>query len=353
MSSWASWLVAGLMLASLPASSSYQLNSYGFGSGGTADSSSATYHANGLAGEVSGKGSSAHYKVRAGENFEKEANVPTIQAFNDDNWYNKLRIVIGTENNPSNTLYAVAISADGFATTQYVKSDFTVGSTQTFSDYLSYAAWGGSSGIIVRGLTPNTIYSVKAKAFRGKFTDSPYGPVADTSLSATATPELSFDIDISSTDTSTSPPYVVSFGTIPVSTVTNAPVKVWVSLDTNAESGGMVYISGLNGGLKSADASYQINALTGNLATAAEGFGIKGASATQTSGGPLTIDAPYNGSGSNVGLEDTTIREVFNSSGVPIVGGRGSFLLSAKTKPLTPSSPDYTEQLTAIASASF
>jgi len=193
-------------------------------------------------------------------------------------------VTVGPENNPSDALFAVAISTDGFTTTQYVHSDLTVGSSLSFSDYQTYAAWGGSSGVIVRGLTKSTVYSVKAKAYRGKFTESGYGPVASAS---TVDPQLSFDIDVAATNISTSPPYVVDFGTIPVSTVTNSSMRVWISLDTNAESGGMVYVSGQNAGLRSADATYTIAAQTGDLASLAEGFGLQGASIAQTSGGPV------------------------------------------------------------------
>lgn len=348
---WIAWVMTGWLLASLPTSTNFELNSYGFGNGGTANSSSTNYHVNGLTGEVSGSASSTNYKVGAGENYVKQANVPTIALSNDTgSWYNKLRVTIGPQNNPSDALFAVAISTDGFTTTQYVHSDLTVGSTLSFSDYQTYAAWGGSSGVIVRGLASSTVYTVKAKAFRGKFTESAYGPVASAS---TVNPQLSFDIDVAATDISTSPPYVVNFGTIPVSTVTNSGVRVWISLDTNAESGGMVYVSGQNAGLRSADAAYTIAAQTGDLSTLAEGFGVQGKSIAQTSGGPLALDSLYNVSGTNVGVEDSLIRQIFNTSGVPIVGGRGSFIMSAKTKPLTPASADYAEVMTAIASASF
>ncbi len=348
---WIAWTLTGWLVAGLPASTNFQLNSYGFGNGGTADSGSTNYHVNGLTGEVSGSAASSNYKVGAGENYVKQANVPTITIANDTgSWYNKLRVTVGPENNPSDALFAVAISTDGFTTTQYVHSDLTVGSSLSFSDYQTYAAWGGSSGVIVRGLTKSTVYSVKAKAYRGKFTESGYGPVASAS---TVDPQLSFDIDVAATNISTSPPYVVDFGTIPVSTVTNSSMRVWISLDTNAESGGMVYVSGQNAGLRSADATYTIAAQTGDLASLAEGFGLQGASIAQTSGGPLALDSPYNVSGTNVGVEDSLIRQIFNSTGAPIVGGRGSFIMSAKTKPLTPASADYAEVMTAIASASF
>lgn len=347
---WA-WLlmVPWLVLADLPASGSFKLNSYGFGNGGTAGSSSSNYKINGLTGETAGSAGSANYKAGAGENYEKQANVPTATLTNDDRWYNKLRLVIGTEGNPSDALYAVAISQDNFATTQYVKSDFTVGSTLAFSDYLTYASWGSTTGIFIRGLTEGTVYSVKVKAYRGKFTESGYGPTASASTYGAL---LSFDIDVAPTDTSTNPPFDIDFGELTMNAVKTTSDRIWISLDTNGESGGTVYVSGQNAGLKSVIGSYTIGALTGDLGSQPEGFGAQGVSATQVSQGPLTIAAPYDGTGDNVGITDTLIREIFTTSN-PIVDGRGSFVLKAKAKTLTPASDDYREILTVIAAGDF
>jgi len=342
------WL-AGLLLAALPTSTNYNLNSYGFGSGGTANSTSTNYRANGLTGEVSGSSSSTNYKAATGENHVKEANVPTVTIANNASWYNKLLVTIGPENNPNDAKFAVAISADNFATTQYIKSDFTIGSTLALTDYQTYAAWGSGSGVFVRGLAAGTVYTVKAKAFHGAFTESAYGP---TTNAATVNPQLSFDIDVSATDQSTSPPYAIDFGNLLPSTVVDSPQRVWVSLDTNGESGGKVYLSGQNGGLRSATTAYTISALSGDLGAAAEGFGVQEASAAQTSGGPFAPASPYNVTGTNVGIADAAIRDIFTAA-TPVTGGRGSFILKAKSKPLTPSSSDYAELLTAIASASF
>lgn len=342
-------MIPGLLMAALPTSGNYKLDSYGFGSGGTAGSDSSNYSVNGLAGEQAGSGASTNYKAGAGEAYLKQANVPTITFSNDDRWYNKLKLIIGPEANPSDTKFAVAISTDNFVTTQYVKSDLTVGATLTLTDYLTYAGWGSTTGSLVRGLLPNTVYTVKAKAYSGAFTESGYGPTATAS---TQDPQLTFDIDVAATDISTNPPYQIDFGTLPVSTVTDTPQLVWVSLDTNGESGGKVYVSAQNSGLKSLLGSYTISSLTGNLAAQPEGFGAQGLSATQVSAGPLALVSPYNGSGSNIGVTDALIREIFTSAN-PIVSGRGSFVLKAKTKPLTPASSDYTEILTVIAAGGF
>ena len=338
-----------VLLAALPASSNYKINSYGFGTGGTSGTSSSNYKINGIAGDLTGTAASANYTAGGGETYAKQANVPLATITNDAQWYNKLKVTIDAQGNPSDAVFAVAISSDSFTTTQYVKSDFTVTASLSFADYQTYAAWGSAAGQIVRGLPPGTIYTIKAKAFRGKFTESGYGP---TTSAATVNPQLSFKIDVAATDISSSPPYQITFGSLPVSTVTDSPTRIWVSLDTNGESGGKVYLSGLNAGLKSVASAYTIAASTGDLSALTEGFGAQGVSSTQGSGGPLTLTAPYNGAGSNVGVADSVIREIFNA-GAPVTAGRGSLILKAKTQPLTPASGDYFETITAIASASF
>lgn len=339
-----------LLLAGLPASTNYKLNSYGFGAGGTANSTSTNYRVNGLAGEQAGAGSSAHYKVGAGENYLKQANVPIITISNDTgDWYDKLKIVIDPQNNPSDATFAIAISTDGFTTTNYVKNDFTITNTLTTADYLTYAGWGGASGVMLRGLDRTTTYSVKAKAYRGSFTESGYGPVSSAS---TVDPYLTFDIDTAPTDMSTNPPYVIDFGDLLAGSIITANDKMWVSLTTNADSGAMVYDAGQNTGLSSSATGHTITSVTGDLASQTEGFGQQGVSATQTSGGPLAISAMYNLSGTNIGAVYQHVQELFNAP-APVYGGRGSVDLLAKSDTLTPASADYTDLMTVIAAGAY
>jgi hypothetical protein len=341
--------MALVMLAAMPATGNYQLNSYGFGTGGTANSSTGNYRLNGTAGEVAGDTSSSNFKIGAGETRTKQADVPGITIANNARWYNKLLVTLSTSGNPTDARYAVAISTDNFATTQYVQSDFTIGASLANANFLTYAAWGSASGTFLRGLNPSTTYTVKAAAYRGAFTQSPFSA---TSSAATSSPQLSFDIDVSATDQSTNPPYQLDFGDLTPGSVTNSPKRVWVSYDTNAESGGAVYVSGQYGGLHSAHASNTIASLTGDLSSQLEGSGVQGVSATQASGGPFNLVTPYDGTSQNVGIVGSTLRRIFSDS-TPITSGRGSFIMKAKTQTSTPSATDYTEVLTAVAAASF
>jgi hypothetical protein len=336
------------LFAAMPSSSSYQLNNYGFGSGGTSDSSSTNYKLNATTGEVSNtQSSSATYDSRPGNQNTQQAYVPDAPTFtNTANYYNKLKFILTPGASASDYTYTIAISSDNFVTTYYVQSDNTVGSTKT---YQTYAAWGGASGQFVVGLTPSTTYKIKVNAMQGGFTETGYGPEA---TAATVAPSISFDIDVSATNSDTSPPYATSFGNLLPATVTNTPEKIWIDIDTNGESGVKVYVSSLNGGLKSNTTGFTIASATADLASAGIGFGAQGSSVGQTSGGPLSISSPYNVAAQNVGILNSTIREIF-SAAAPITAGRGSFQLKAKSSTQTPAGNDYQDTLTLTAAAAF
>lgn len=341
--------VSFVFLLVMPASTNYQLDNYGFGSGGVGNATSSNYALDGITGEVSGgKLSSATYSAEPGLIYTNQANVPVAPTFtNPASYYNKLQLTINTSGNPSDTVFAIAISSDNFVTTQYVKSDHTVGATLLLADYQTYAAWGSGGGFFVVGLAANTTYYVKAKAMQGKFTETEFGPTA---TAATVSPTLSFAIRTDSTSTG---PFAIGFGVMATGSVNTATDKIWADISTNGESGARVYVSGANAGLISSGASYTINSVTGDLAGLGEGFGAQGVSVTQSSGGPLVLTSPYNNlSGNNVGIVDTNIREIFNSAG-PVNGGSGSFQM--KSKPATTARPasDYSELLTVIAAGSF
>ena len=341
-----------LFVLAFPASTNYQLKDFGFGAGGQSNMTSTDYAIEGIAGEISREAlTGTNYNAWPGLLFTNQANVPTAPTFtNPSSYYNKLLIVVNQSSNPSDTKYAIAISTDAFVSdTKYVQSDATVGATLGSEDYQTYTAWGGASGTLILGLVPGITYTVKVKALQGKFTETGYGPTA---TAATINPTLTFDIDVSASDTDTNPPFAIDFGSLPATTVTDSPQKIWVDLTTNGASGGRVYVYATNTGLLSASKSYTITAVTGNLTSLSEGFGAQGSTATQSSGGPLSIATLYNVASNNVGITDTTIREIFTTNN-PITSGRGSFLLKAKSSAVTPASADYTETLTVIASASF
>ncbi|HSW37428.1 MAG TPA: hypothetical protein VLG37_03615 [Candidatus Saccharimonadales bacterium] len=350
-----SLLLAGGLLslfAAAPTSTTYHLQSYGVGSGGTAGSSSTNYSLSGISGEQgSSQSTSTTYKAGTGLNATQQANVPLAPTVtNPASYYNKLHIVIDNGSNPTDAKFAIAISTDAFASNiNYIQNDNTVGPVLGPEDYQTYASWGSGTGFDVIGLAPSTVYTVKVKATQGKFTESAYSA---TGSASTVSPSLTFDIDVSATDSETAPPYTTNFGNLLPATVTNSPQKVWVDFDTNGANGGTVFITSKNGGLKSTATTYTITSATADLAVVSEGFGGQNSSATQSSGGPLTAQSPYTGSSQNVGIIDTTLRQLYTSAN-PIVAGRGSIQLKAKAASTTPAANDYTETLTLIAAASF
>lgn len=344
--------VSFVFLFAFPASTNYQLKDYGYGGGGVGNATSSNYAIEGILGEqAEDELQGTAYDLGPGLIYTNQANVPPAPTFtNPSNFYNKLKLVLNTGGNPSDTLFAITISTDDFVSdNRFVQSDNTVGATLGLEDYRTYTSFGGASGFNIIGLAPSTTYKVKVKAWQGKFTETDYGPTA---TAATTSPKLTFDIDVSASDTNTDPPFATNFGSLLAGTVTDSPEKIWVDFDTNGESGGRVYVSGSNAGLESTLTGYIIAAVTGNLTALSEGFGAQGSSATQSSGGPFTVTTAYDLTSNNVAVTDTTIREIFTAS-TPVSAGRGSFLLKAKSSSVTPAASDYAETLTVIASASF
>jgi hypothetical protein len=335
------------ILLALPASTNYQLDAYNFGSGGVGSSSSTNYSLEGSTGEISGQTGGDNYSLGAGLLFAQQANVPSIASFtNTDSYYDKLHFVLDPADNPSDGTFAVAISSDNFVTTEYVQSDGTVGSALGVEDYQTYSAWGSASGSLIIGLDEDTTYEIKAKASAGDFTETGYGPAA-----SAATVASSFYFSVY-TDTQDTPPFVVAFNDLDPNTIMDSPELIWTEFGTNGASGANVFIVDTNNGLFSNKTSYLIPSLTGNLTSLDEGFGIQGTSTTQTAGGPVTIQAPYDNVDENVGITDTTFRSLF-SSDTPVSQGKGSFLIKAKSATLTPAASDYTDTFTLVGSGNF
>ncbi len=232
-----------LILLALPASTNYKLHDFGFGGGGVGDSTSTNYRLNGIVGEESSGGTAtgSTYNLGPGLIFTQQANEPIAPTFtNPANYYNKLHLVVNTASNPTDTKFAIAISTDNFTTTQYIQSDYTVGSALGSEDYLTYANWGGASGVDIIKLAENTTYKVKVKAIQGTFTETAYGPTAS---AATVTPTMDFDlggvasgtsIDGVTTDITTAA-NTISFGELVFNQTTEGASLLTVT--TNAVSG--------------------------------------------------------------------------------------------------------------------
>lgn len=336
-------------------SSNYKMRSYEFGGGGGTDLTSSGYLLEGIAGEIAGAQSSSNYMVNSGLNFYQQAHVPSAPTVaNTSGWHNKLKVTINKwAGDPSDAKYAIAASTDNFATdVRYVQSDNTIGASLGAEDFQSYATWGGASGFNVIGLSASTTYSFKVKATEGRFSEGPWGAVASAATSALT---ISFDIDIGGAvdPGETAAPYTVAFGNLSAGSVTTATDRIWMDFATNADSGGYVFVYDTNAGLKSTVLNFTVSSATADLSGASTGYGLKGASKTESSGGPLAYTSPYNGASENVGIVSSTIREIFNTTNAAIAGGRGSIQLKAKISSVTPAANDYADTITLIATASF
>lgn len=334
-----------------PASNNYQLNEWSFGSGGSQNSGSGNYELNTVLGEIGGEQTgSNNYLIGPGLEFVYMANTPAAPTLNNpSNYYNKLDLIINNGDNPSDTLFAVGISDDDFATTNYVQSDNSISLTLGGEDWQSYIDWGSGSGVTIVGLQPDTTYKVKVKAKQGDFTEGSWGPTA---TAATSPVSMSFDIDVASTDTESSPPYAVNLGSLEAGSVITGSDRIWIDFETNGAGGGSVYVYGNNSGLFSTTANYTIPSSSTNLAVASEGYGLQVASTAESSGGPIDPVAPYDGAGDNVGVLDSSIRELLNTTS-PVTAGRGSSLIKVIVDSTTPAALDYSDTLTLVASATF
>lgn len=338
-------LVISGMFAAAPSSSNFTLKSYDLGSGGGGSSSSSNYQLNGELGAQGGPSSSStNYINRSGETVTQNANVPPAPNLsNPSNEYNRLKLVISTGGNPSDTKFAIAISSDDFVTTRYVKSDASIGSTLTLTDYKVYTSWGGASGFWITGLASNTTYKVKVKAIQGDFTESAYGP--KTSGVATVSPSISFGL---ATNPPAGPPYSASFTGLTGGTVFTANADAVLSLDTNSLSGGEVFVRDSNAGLNSSYAATTIVSATADLTSAASGYGAMVTNTSQSSGGPLSSVSPFDGTVNNVGGLTTSLQKIANTSN-PVSGGSITVQLKAKSTTTTPAATDYNDVITFIA----
>jgi hypothetical protein len=181
----------------IPASDHYELRSYGFGAGGIIDGQSAKYKMEGIAGEQSGSQSaSENFKTGPGVIFTQQANVPPAPSWtNPGSTYDRLKIIINTGGNPSDAKFAVAITDNGWGTTYYLQSDFTIGTALGPEDFMTYADFNTNQGKYITGLRSSTPYRVKVKAQTGNFTESAWGPDVEAS---TIAPSLTFSVSADS-----------------------------------------------------------------------------------------------------------------------------------------------------------
>ena len=335
-----------------PQSTTYEIKDYTFGAGGNeqSGSDSTNYTLFGTVGELDySKLNSSNYSLGGGLSYTLKANVPAAPTVtNVSSWYNKLKVTIDNGSNPSDATFLIQVasgSADFTQDTYFIQSDNTLGANQVWQTYTS---WGGASGFTLIGLYPGTTYYVRVAAERGNFTQSEYSIGGS---AATINPTLTLSL---STTSQPSPPFSVDIGNLTAGSVTTSTDKINITISTNATNGGLIYLFGTNNGLKSTTAgNYNISSSSTDLASALEGYGARGTTVTQTSGGPMQLISPYNGASQNVGVIDTAKRTLADSTQTPVTNGQVSFELKAKAKSTTPQADDYSDILTIVATGSF
>jgi hypothetical protein len=333
-------------LAVIPTSTNYALKSYDFGNGsGTGSSSNYTLH--GSLGGKNGTISSSTYALPAGIKVSESAAVPGAPTVTDPlNSYNKLHVVLSVSGMSSDTKYLIAISSDNFTTTNYVLLDDTVGSTASVANYQTYAAWGGAAGFDVLGLSQSTTYKLKVAALQGSGTGSAFGP---SGTAATQAPSVTLSLQTSLTGT---PPFAITLPSLTPGAVSSGNATITSTVTTNALNGGSILTGDQYGGLFSASKNATVASASADLSVASSGYGAQAGSATQTSGGPVSLNAPYNVAGNTVGALTTT-KQPFASFAGPVTAGSATLSLMGKSNPLTPAANDYADVITISLSLSF
>ncbi len=334
------------LLAAVPASSNFVLQTYDFGNGANSPTSS-SYHLEASAGSPNDSLTGGTYALPAGIRASASVATPSAPTFtNPDNSYNRLKIILAVNGMPTDVTYLIAISDDNFTTTQYVQTDQTIGTSKSLSNYQSYAAWGGASGFWVVGLAPSTTYTVKVAALQGSATGSAFGP---SSSASTLAPSVTFGI---TTSLSGSPPFAVGFGALTPGSVSTGDATITASITTNALNGGALLIHSQNAGLSSVAASTTISSQTADLTSANTGYGAQVSGTSQSSGGPLVALSPFDGTGANVGALSTVWQQLASFNG-SINTGAVITTLKAKAAANLASATDYSDLLTLAVSLNF
>lgn len=268
--------------------------------------------------------------------------------------YNKARFELTPNGNPSDTLYAIAISTDNF-TNDIKYIDGTTfepesASNHNINDFRTESYWE-TEVFNIQGLIANTLYYIRISALSGDFTQSDYSIAASTT---TGSGNIFFDIDIAPTSgitTETSSPYTISFtgndDLMAGAAATTAPNLVWLDISSNSEGGVAVVQFGKNGGLYSATTTQTILSANANLDTTTEGFGLQSYyidNDTSSYLGDLTAESNYAGSINTVGAVGTTANKIYDGDG-PIQNGRVAMYLKARASTSRTPATDYSEEI--------
>jgi hypothetical protein len=371
---FASLVMISPVLAQDPTSTNYQLKDLSFGA--VAGEASSTNYAAYIAMDEfinDVRFTSANYQIRAGVVNTWMANVPVVHCFETTSagsstcadgdlvngmvalcgqggCFDRARVEIDPQNNPSDTVYSLQITTDPTWTTyNYVDgTTFLIesGATHNLADYLTESGWENTvSNFNVYGLRSGTTYYVRFTALHGNYTESTPGPAVST---ATAQPQIAFDLDIADTSgaaAETGAPYTLALGTLQLGSVTTATNLIWMNIGTNATEGVTINLKSQYGGLFSSGGSYTLTSSSADLAST-HGYGVQRYADTETYLGPLTVVSPFAGAGDNVGqVSNSTFGTKIAESTAPLYQGRLALQIKARPEEASPALGDYTDAL--------
>lgn len=343
-------------------SGNYRVENSTFDGGGES-SSSGNYSSRDSISDIDG-GTSASTNFRNPSGFMPGAypGVPGVPTLTNTggNLYNSLDFVITQgDGQQSDTVYAIAISDDNFATTFFIQPDDTLGTAEAWQ---SYAGWGSGTGERVVGLNPSTTYKIKVKASYGSGSDAE-DTESGYSLEATATtsaPLLTFAIGgISSgttiaglTTTVTSNANSIGFGTLTLGDGSPNVAAQSLTVSTNA-TGGYVATARHDQDLTSQNSDTIATVSGTNASPATFGTGVT----TGRFGYHTTDSSLCTGSSSRFAADDTYARlevspyEVACSTG-PVTSEVTNILFKLVVGALQPAG-DYQSSVTYIATATY
>jgi len=293
--------------------------------------------------------------------------------------YDRAKFEINIQGNAMDARYAIELSTTSdFSSNNFYLTGAThiPKTTLAISDFLFKCDWEGtltdlcnSSNLTWQkynmiGLTPGTLYYIRASALKGSastgsFTQSAWSPILSITTQHTF---LTFKIDIGPNPiTSTSiPPYLINLTNIVPNNISTSQNYIILRTSTNALNGINVQIKGLNGALIGVSS---IPAFSGDLTNIANGYGIRNSlvSNSQINSGflgniaistsPIDFSGPV-GIPNQIGGPTTSFNNLFNSQGLPLNTGSAAFNVKIKAD-LSKGNGNYTETLTTLVYGTF
>ncbi|MEK7569363.1 MAG: hypothetical protein AAB500_00505 [Patescibacteria group bacterium] len=182
---------------------------------------------------------------------------------------------------------------------------------------------------------------------------------------------ITFDIDTTAADTcgvtESAAPYTVSLGTITttdtrVSGATDSVNHICVDLETRAAGGAVVTVANANGANGLASASVPADDIDSADSAVADGTEMYGLCIVSTSATTGTLDdegeynadtCAANSETNDTGSLSTSPENIFDTNGLPVIGGRGQISVNVSISSTTPAHNDYADAITFIATGTF